>query len=159
MGRREYEAFADVIESVILDIIGEAQRELEVGKVEEVSNRGLVLGFVKATRQGAADGYILQEVLIKKSQNRPPIFTAWLLLIRWRHESLLNCVHRPQPDVQFLLVAPVDGSLVEVDVAFLGVLVVTLEAVLHQYVLYWIRDKGWVRSDNGSGQYSNQKYR
>ena len=74
MGRREDEAFAGVIESVILDIIGEAKGELEVGKVEEVSNRGLVLGFVKATRQGAADGYILQEVLIQ-CQNRPPIFT------------------------------------------------------------------------------------
>ena len=71
MGRREDEAFTDVVESVILDIIGEAQGELEVGKVEEVSNRGLVFGFIEPTRQGAADGYILQEVLIKKSQNRP----------------------------------------------------------------------------------------
>ena len=123
--------------------------------MEEVSDRGLVFGFVEPTRQGTADRDVAQEVLVKKSQNRPPIFTAWLLLIRWRHESLLNCVQSPQPDVQFLPVAPVDGSVVKIDVAFLGVRVVTFEAVLHQYVLYWIRDEGWFRSDNGSGQYSN----
>ena len=61
MRGRQDEAFANVIEAVMLGVIGKAERELELREMKEGSDRGLVFGLVETSRQGAADGRVFQQ--------------------------------------------------------------------------------------------------
>ena len=60
MRRRQDEAFAHVVEAVILGILRKARREFVIWKVQEILDGGLVFGLVEPSRQRAADGRVLE---------------------------------------------------------------------------------------------------
>ncbi len=157
MARGKDEAFAEVVEAVELSIAGEADGKFELGQVAERTDRVLKLGLIQPTRQGAADGDVLEQVGIEEGEHGFLFSGGGALFFRWRHQALVDGVKGAQPDINVVDVGPVDVVELEIDVAFFGVGVVALEAVFREHRLHGRRDRRGLFRCGREGEQAGEK--
>ena len=142
MGSRDHEGFADRIETMAGVVRWKARRQLETGNREDRLKRIFDFASVESAHGGATDGIVRRQFPVQPGEQLFLLLGAGLrFLFRWHLVAIDTGIHFG-PVFAGMRIAPVDVEDIEIEIAFGGQFIMTIDAVAVDDIERGLRNRG-----------------